>query len=201
MAAPTYSAGTLGNGINAISLAHGTSIACVIDGTTILAWAAQCQILMGSSAITAAVTFSLYRAAGQTAAAPQTTLSSSPAGGATSFTVTSATGIGKNCLIAIIPAAGGLGEIATVSNVSSLTVTVSALTNGYSSGDSVFLLTQTPVTAVSPASSTGTWVASTEYSADIYSPANMLYILGVKNTDGAQSATITVTVDKNPAFS
>jgi hypothetical protein len=198
MAAPTYSAGSLGNGINAVSLAHGTSIACLIDGTTILAWAATCQLLTGSSAITAAVNFSLYRAPGQTASAPQTTLSAGPSSGATSISVTSATGVGKNCILAIIPAAGGLGEIVTVSNVSGTTLTVAALTNGYSSGDYVFFIDQAATAAVAPGSS---WAANTEYSQSIYSPSNMLYILGVKNTDGTNAATITVTIDKNPAFS
>jgi hypothetical protein len=198
MAAPTYSAGSLGNGINAVSLAHGASIACVIDGTTILAWAATCKILMGASPITVGVTFSLYRAPGQTAAAPQTTLSAGPSSGATSISVTSATGISKNCIIAIIPAAGGLGEIATVTNVSGTTVTVGALTNSYLTNDYVFLIEQTPTTAVAPGLG---WAANTEYSQSIYSPSNMLYVLGVKNGDASNSATVTVTIDKNPAFS
>ena len=108
-----------------------------------LGLAANCQILTGTSAITVGVTFSVYRAPGQTKASPATTL----AGRQTarrSISVNSATGVGKNCIIAIIPAAGGVGEIATVSNVSGTTLTVSVLTNGYSTSDLVFLLEQTP---------------------------------------------------------
>jgi hypothetical protein len=190
---PTYTPGSLGNGINAVSLAHGTSIACLIDATLVLGVAANCQILTGASAITAAVTFSMYRAPGQTKAAPQTTLSAGPSSGATSISVTSATGIGKNCLIAIIPAAGGVGEIVTVSNVSGTTLTVGALTNSYSSSDLVFLLEQTPTGgASSPGSS---WAANTEYGSSLYPPASWLWICGVKNTDTSNAATISITYD------
>jgi hypothetical protein len=197
MAAPTYQAGTLGNGINAVSLASGKSIACVWDCTTVLASAATCKILAGATAITTATTFSIYRCPGQSASAPQTTLSAGPSSGATSISVTSATGISKNCIIGIIPAAGGVGEIATVSTVSGTTVTVAALTNGYSTGDYVFLIDQTATVTASPGTS---WVANTEYSQSIYSPANMLYLIGVKNADASYSVVVTVTIDKNPAF-
>ena len=54
MAAPTYSAGTYGGIINALSVAHGGNCAAVADLSTKLDGAILCKILAGASAITTA---------------------------------------------------------------------------------------------------------------------------------------------------
>ncbi len=198
MAAPTYSQGTYGGIINAVSVAHGTNIAALIDLTLKLGGALLCKFLTGSSAITAALNFKLYRVTCALAGTPNTTLTSGYSAGATSIAVASVTGVSKNCIIMLSPAAGGLGEIVTVSNISALTLTVSATVNAYSSGDYVFLLEQTSTISIAPGSS---WAASTEYSQSIYPPAAWLWCLQAQNTDSTNAVTVTANLDTNPAFS
>ncbi len=198
MAAPTYSAGSLGNVINAITVAKGANSAALVDLSTALGGALLCKILTGSAVITAAVTFGCYRVTGATATG-KTTLSAGALAGAASLTVGSASGIGKNTVIAVVKAAGLFGELVTVSNVSGTTLTVSPIINSYSSNDLVFLIEQTPSGGlVAPGAS---WVANTEYSTTIYPPAAWLWIIAAKNTDATNSAIVTVTLDKNPTFS
>ncbi len=198
MAAPTYSAGSYGGVINALSVAHGANTAALVDLSTKVGGALLCKILTGSSAITAAVTFGLYRVTAATASG-NTTLSAGPSSGATSISVTSATGISKNCVIAVVTASGLVGELVTVSNISGTTLTVSALINSYSTNDLVFLIEQTASGGtVAPGSS---WAASTEYSTTIYPPAAWLWIIAAKNGDATNAATVTVNLDTNPAFS
>ncbi len=198
MAAPTYSAGSYGGVINAVSVAHGANSAALVDLSTKLGGALLCKILTAASAITTATTFSAYRISGATASG-NTTLSAGASGGATSLSVNSATGIGKNTVIAVVTASGLVGELVTVTNVSGSTLTVNATINAYSTNDLVFLIEQTPSGgSVAPGLS---WAANTEYSTTIYPPAAFLWILAAKNGDGSNSVTVTVTLDTNPAFS
>ena len=198
MAAPTYSAGTLGNVINAISVAHGANSAALVDLSTVLGGALLCKVLTGSPAITAAVTFGCYRVTGATATG-NTSLLAGATAGATSLSVKSASGIGKNAVIAVVKATGLVGELVTVSNVNGTTLAVSAIANAYSANDPVFLIEQTASGGtVAPGSP---WVANTEYSTTIYPPAAWLWIVAARNTDATSAATVTITLDKNPAFS
>jgi hypothetical protein len=197
MAAPTYSAGSLGNVINAITVTKGANSAALVDLSTVLGGALLCKILTSSPVITAAVTFGCYRVTGATATG-NTTLLAAASAGATTLSVRSASGIGKNTVIAVVKAAGLVGELVAVSNVSGTTLTVAATINAYSINDLVFLIEQTPSGgSVSPGSA---WAASTEYSTTIYPPAAWLWIVAAKNNDASNSAAITVTLDKNPAF-
>jgi hypothetical protein len=197
MAAPTYSAGTYGGVISAVSVAHGATTAALVDLTTKMDGALLCKILTGTSPITVATTFKLYRITCATAAASNTTLSASASAGATSLSVNSATGISKNCVIAVVTASGLVGEIVTVSTVSGTTLTVTATINAYSTNDLVFLIEQTPTTTVQPGTS---WSANTEYSVSIYPPLSMLWIIAAANGDSSNSVTVTVNLDTNPAF-
>jgi hypothetical protein len=197
MAAPTYSAGTLGNVINAISVASLKNSAALVDVSTKFGSALLCKILTGTNAITNPVTFSMYRITGATASGSASVASNANSGN-TSLVVNSATGIGKNTVIGVVANSNSVGELVTVSNTNGTTLTVSALINAYSTNDLVFLIEQTPSGGVvSPGAS---WAANTEYSTTIYPPPAFLWIVGAKNTDAAQAATVTVTMDTNPAF-
>jgi hypothetical protein len=197
MAAPTYSAGSYGCVINAVSVTHGSNTAALVDLSTKLGGALLCKILTAATAITTATTFSLYRITCATASG-NTTLSGNASAGATSLTVNSATGISKNCIIAVVTAGGLVGEIVTVSNVSGTTLTVTATINAYSTNDLVFLIEQTATATCAPG---GSWAANTEYSQSLYPPAAFLWIIAAKNADSTQSVTVTVNLDTNPAFS
>jgi hypothetical protein len=201
MAAPTYSAGTPGNVINGVSLAAGGSknSAALVDLSTVLGGALHCQMTTGSTAPTAATTFRCFRAYASTAASPSTTLSAGASAGATSLSVNSASGINKGQQIAIITAAGLVGEIVTVSSISGTTLTLSAgMINNYSTNDLVFLIEQTASGGtVAPGSS---WAANTTYSTTIYPPSAWLWIVQAINADTAQAVVVSVTLDKNPTF-
>jgi hypothetical protein len=154
----------------------------------------------GATAPTAATTFLCFRVYAATATTPNATLSGAVSAGATSISVNSAAGISKGQQVAIVTAAGLVGEIVTVSTVSGTTLTLSAGTiNGYSSGDLVFLVEQTASGgSVAPG---GSWAANTTYSTSIYPPAAWLWVVQAQNTDAVQAVTVSVTLDKNPAFS
>jgi len=199
MAAPTYSAGSYGGVINAVSVAHGANTAALVDLTNKLGGALLCKILTAAPAITSAVTFSCYRVTCATAASSNTTLFAGASSGATTLSVNSAAGISKNCTIAVVTASGSVGELVTVTNVSGTTLTVSATINAYGTNDLVFLIEQTASGGtVAPGSS---WAANSEYSTTIYPPAAFLWIIAAKNGDSTNSATVTVNLDTNPAFS
>jgi hypothetical protein len=153
----------------------------------------------GATAPTAPTTFRCFRVYAATATTPNATLSGAVSAGATSISVSSAAGISKGQQIAIVTAAGLVGEIVTVSAVSGTTLTLSAGTiNGYSSGDLVLLVEQAASGGtVSPGSS---WTANAVYSTSIYPPSAWLWVLQAVNTDTAQAVTVSATLDKNPSF-
>jgi hypothetical protein len=201
MAAPTYSAGTVGNVLGGVTLAAGgtKNAAALVDLSTALGGALHCQMTTGATPPTAATTFRCFRVYAATAAAPNTTLSGAAAAGATSIAVGSAAGIAKGQAIAIVTAAGLVGEIVTVSSIAGTTLTLSAATiNAYSAGDLVFLIEQAASGGtVAPGVS---WTANTTYSTSIYPPPAWLWIVQAVNTDTAQAVTVSVTLDKNPSF-
>jgi len=202
MAAPTYSAGTVGNVLNGVTLAAGgtKNAAALVDLSTVLGGALHCQMATGSTPPTAATTFRCLRVYAATVTAPNATLSSAVVAGATSITVSSAAGITRGQVIAIVTAAGLVGEIVTVTSIAGNTLTLAAGTiNAYSSGDLVFLIEQAASGGtVAPGSS---WAANTTYSTSIYPPSAWLWIVQATNNDTAQAVTVSVTLDKNPAFS
>jgi hypothetical protein len=199
MAAPTYTPGTVGNVLNAVPIAAGKNAAALVDLSTVLGGALDCSMATGAPPPTAATTFAAYRvhAAG---AAGNTNLSAGVTAGATAIGVNSAAGIGKGQKIAIVTAAGLVGEAVTVASVSGTALTLSAGTTGaYSAGDLVFLIEQTASGGtVAPGSS---WAANTTYGTSIYPPSAWVWIVQASNGDATNSVTVTVTLDKNPAFS
>lgn len=198
MAAPTYSAGTPGNVINSAALAAGKNAAAVVDLSTVVGGALHCKMTTGGTAPTTGTTFSCYRVYGATAAG-NTSLSAAAAAGATSLSVGSAVGISVGQKVAVVTAAGLVGEVVTVSSVSGTTLTLGSGTiDSYSTGDLVFLIEQTASGGtVAPGSS---WAASTSYSTSIYPPAAWVWIVQAVNGDAAQSVTVSVTLDRNPTF-
>jgi len=198
MAAPTYAAGTPGNVLNNATLAAGKNAAALVDLSTAVGGALNCKMTTGSTAPTAATSFYCNRVYGATAAG-NTTLAAAASAGATSLAVGSADGIASGQRVAFVTAAGLVGEVVTVSSISGTTLTLGSGTiNAYSAGDLVFLIEQTASGgSVSPGSS---WSASTTYSTSIYPPAAWVWIVQAVNGDSAQAVTISVTLDKNPAF-
>lgn len=202
MAAPTYSAGTPGNVINGVSLASGgtKNAAALVDLSTVLGGALNCQFTTGATGPTAATTFRAYRAIAATAAG-NTTLSAGAAAGATSLSVGSATGINKGQQIAVVTAAGLVGEVVTVSSISGTTLTLAAATiNPYSTGDLVFLIEQTASGGTVAPATGSSWAANTTYGTSIYPPSAWLWVIQAVNADTAQAVTVSVTLDRNPAF-
>ena len=171
----------------------------LVDLSTVLGGALHCQVVTVATAPTAATTFRCFRVYAATASAPNATLSGTVAAGAASISATSAVGISQGQQIAIVRAAGLTGEVVTVSSVSGTTLMLSAgMINAYSAGDVVFLIEQAASGGtVAPGSS---WAANTTYSTSIYPPSAWLWIVQAVNTDTAQSVTVSVTLDNNPAF-
>lgn len=199
MPAPVYSAGTFGNLINGVSVAKGATIAAFLDLSSAIQGQVNCEVVTGASAPTVGTTFSAYRAyaAGSN---PPITLSASVAAAGTSLSVSSATGLHLGQAIALQQAGGSkLGEVVTISAISGTTVTVSATINAYGSGDGVYLIGQTPVTSVEPASPTSTWAANEDYSAPLYLTTGQ-YVIAANNGDAAQTVTVAATVDKVTSY-
>ncbi len=200
MAAPTYAAGTPGNVISSLPLAAGGSknAAALVDLSTVLGGALHCKMTTGGTPPTAATTFSCYRVYGATSAG-NTTLSAGAAVGSTSLSVGSSAGISAGQKVALLTAAGLIGEVITVSSVAGTTLTLVAGTiDAYSAGDLVFLIEQTASGGtITPGSS---WAANASYSTSIYPPAAWVWVVQAVNADTAQPVTVSVTVDRNPSF-
>ena len=199
MPAPVYSAGTVGNVINGVSVAHGATIAAFLDLSTAIEGQVNCEIATGASAPTAGTAFSAYRAYAA-GSSPPITLSAGVTAGATSISVSSVTGLHQGQNIALQQVGGSkLGEVVSISAISGTTVTISATINAYSASDAVYLMGQTPVTGVTPSSPAGTWAANKDYSAPMYLGTGQ-YILAANNADSAQSVTVSATVDKVTSY-
>src|SRR5579885_1110256 len=156
MPAPVYSAGTYGNVINSVTAAAGKTIAAFLDLSTAIEGQVNCEVVTGGTAPTAGTAFSAYRAYAA-GGSPPITLSAAALAGATSISVSSATGLHVGQNIALQQAGGSkLGEIVSISAVSGTTVTISATINSYGTGDAVYLMSQTAVTGATPSSPAGT---------------------------------------------
>jgi hypothetical protein len=199
MPAPVYSAGTYGNTINAVSTARGATIAAFLDLSTAIQGQVNCEIVTGASAPTAGTAFSAYRAYAA-GGSPPITLSSGVSAGATSISVSSATGLHVGQNIALVQVGGSkLGEVVSISAISGTTITISATINAYSTSDAVYLMGQTAVTGVTPSGPTGTWAVNKDYSAPLYLGTGQ-YIIAANNADSAQAVTVSVTTDKVTGF-
>lgn len=199
MAAPTYSAGTIGNVLaSGTSLAHGANIAVLIDLSTKVGGAIGISMSTGGTPPTAATTFALHRVQGATAAG-NTTLSAAVTGPASTIDVVSGTGIIAGQSLALISATTGIGEVVTTSSISGTTVTLTGNTeNSYASGDKVFLIEQT-ASGGSSAPGSG-WVLNNTYGTTLYPPAAWVWILHAINTDTAEAVSVCATLDTNPTI-
>ena len=191
MPTPVYSAGSAGNLINGVSVAHGATIAAVLDLSS--AWEGQvtCEVATGATPPIAGTTFSAYKVYGNSSAI---TVSSNP--NSTTLNVSSAAGMHIGQKVAVQQAGGSQsGELATITGISGTTLTVATLLNTYSAGDHVYLVSQGTTSVVMPSSPSSTWAATSDYSYPMVLGTGQ-YVVAVNNTDSAQAVTATVSVDK-----
>jgi hypothetical protein len=199
MPSPVYSAGAPGNLINGLSVPHGQTVAAFLDLSTSIEGRLTCEIATGATAPGSGTVFVAYPVYGN---ATPVTLSAGVSAGATSLSVSSVTGMHPGQRIALQQASGSkLGEIVTVSAVGGTTLTLAAGTsNSYLTGDGIYLMNQTPLPATAlPEAAGGGWAANSDYSQPMYLGTGQ-YIVIASNTDGAQSVTVSVSVDKITAF-
>ncbi len=205
MAAPVYSAGTPGNLINDVTVAHGATIAAFLDLSTTIEGQLTCETIVGASVPTGVTTFSVYKAYAAGSSASITLQAAATGGTTTSLSVSSKTGLSVGQRICLQQAGGSkLGELATISSVSGsstpYTVVVSsAVINSYSSGDNVYLMAQAATFSAAPQSSTGTYVASSDYSLAIFLGPGQ-WIVAAGNADSSVSVTANVTYDRITSF-
>jgi len=208
MPSPVYSAGTVGNTINAVPVAKGVTIAAFLDLSTAIQGQVNCEVVTGANPPTVGTAFSAYRAYAAGGAPPITLTGAVTANQAsTTLAVSSTAGLHQNQLIALVQAGGSkLGEIVKISAaVTGSPVSIagggtnSGTVNSYGSGDAVYLIGQTPVTGVTPSGPTGTWAANQDYSAPMYLGTGQ-YVIAANNADSAQSVTVSVTTDKVTGF-
>src|SRR5690349_14433453 len=114
MPAPVYSAGTVGNVINNVSVAHGATVSAFLDLSAAIEGQVNCEVATGATAPTAGTTFSAYRAYAA-GGSPPITLSASVTLGATSISVSSSTGLHQGQNIALQQVSGSkLGEVVSI---------------------------------------------------------------------------------------
>jgi hypothetical protein len=202
MAAPVLQAGTPGNLINGVTVTHGNTIAALLGAAinSDVEFQVTCEVVTGATAPSVITTFGIYLINGN--ATPQTLSASS--GASSVVLAAAAVGVhnGVTQKIALVQASGSkLGEIATVSAVSTSVVTFSgALINSYSSGDGFYLIPQVPTFVSSPSSSTGTYAASNDYSGPPLFLGPAQWIVSAYNGDITQSLTVYVTYNLVTAF-
>lgn len=203
MPAPVYSAGTVGNVINGVSVAHGATASAFLDLSAAIEGQVNCEATTGAGAPTSGTTFSAYRAyaAGAT---PPITLTAGAGAGATSISVTSSVGLHQGQAIALQQVGGSkLGEVVSITGAITgtgpYTVPVGATINAYSISDAVYLIGQTAVFSVTPSGPSGTWAASKDYSAPMYLGTGQ-YIIAANNADTTQAVTVTATCDKITSY-
>jgi hypothetical protein len=206
MASPVYSTGTPGNLISAVTVTHGVTnaVAAFLDLSTDVEGQVTVEVITPSPSPTAIATFSAYKAYAAGGSAP-ITLTANAVSGQTSVSLSSKSGLSVGQKVCLQQASGSkLGEIVTVSSVTgssspyTLTTTVN-LVNSYSTGDGLYYMSQTAVYATQPSSSTGTYGASSEYSAEMLLGPGQ-YVIGVVNGDASYNFTTNVTVDKITAI-
>lgn len=203
MPSPVYSAGTPGNLMSGVTVPFGKTVAAFLDLSTDVEGQVTCEMVTGVTAPTAPTVFGAYKAYAAGASAP-ITLTAAVAVGATSLPLSGATGLHQNQMIALISASTGEGEIVTLtaapSGTGAQSIACSATINAYAQNDLVYLIAQTPSLTRAPSNpSTLAWVVNSDYSAEMEIGAAK-WVIGASNTDGAQSTTVTITVDKITAI-
>jgi hypothetical protein len=210
MATSVYSAGTPGNLIGAVTVPHGASVAAFLDLSACIEGQVTVEMTTGT-APTAGTTFNVRKAYAAGSSAPATLSASVTAGTAsTSLSVSSSAGLHQGQQIVLQQAGGSkLGELVTISGAITGTGpytvpitgtgTSSGTLNAYTSGDGVYLITQTAQFAVVPSSAAGAWAANTDYSAELLVGPGQWVVTAV-NGDSTQSVTVNVTVDKVTAY-
>ena len=81
MASPVYSAGTPGNLINSVTVAHGTTIAAFLDLSTSIEGQVTCEVATPSTSPASPTVFSFYKAYAAGSAAPILLTSAASPGG------------------------------------------------------------------------------------------------------------------------
>jgi hypothetical protein len=213
MPSPVFSAASNpGNVIGGVSVTKGATIAAFLDLSTCVEGQLDCAIATGTSAPTTGTTFSAYHvyAAG---GSPPLTLTGAVTAGATSIPVNASGNLaylhaGEQFAI-VSQNAPHAGEIVTLSTApsgtgaQSLTVAGTAsgggTVNGYSTGDYIYLISQTATFTTTPASSTGTWAASKDYSSALFLSCGQ-WIIAASNGDATYAITVTITEDKITGF-
>ncbi|MHB1559514.1 MAG: hypothetical protein ACYC61_18865 [Isosphaeraceae bacterium] len=203
MPSPVYSAGTPGNVISNLPVAKSSTVAAFLDISTCVEGQVTCEMATGATAPTAPTTFGAYKAYAAGASAP-ITLTAPVTAGAVSLPLSGAVGLHQNQKVALIAAATGRGEIVTLAaapaGTAAQSIACSATLNAYAANDEVYLMVQVASSQVSPSSPANqSWSANTDYSGEMFlGPAQ--WVIGINNTDTAQSVTVSATVDKITAI-
>jgi hypothetical protein len=209
MAAPVYSAGTPGNLINGVSVVHGAAaVAAYLDLSTTIEGQVTCEVVTPSTAPTTPTVFSVYKAYAAGTPAP-IQFTASAASGATTISVGSKAGLssstgGQTVLLQKAGTPPQLGELAKVTAVSGssspYTLTLSSgIINGYSIGDGLYTMAQTPTFMIMPSNISATYTNSTDYSAEIFLGPGQ-WVVAALNSDASYNVTANVTVDKVTSF-
>lgn len=203
MPSPVYSAGTPGNLISGLTIAKSTTVAAFLDLSTCVEGQVTCEVATGATAPTAATTFGAYKAYAAGPSAP-ITLTGTVNAGAASLPLSGVAGLHQNQKVALIAAATGQGEVVTItgapSGAGAQSLGCTTTLNAYSANDKVYLMSRAASSSVSPSDPANQgWSASTDYSGELFlGPAQ--WIIGISNTDTAQSVTVSLTVDKITAI-
>jgi hypothetical protein len=212
MPAPTFTDGTVGNVLNAVSVAKGATIAAFLDLSTTIEGQLALDVQAGATPPTVATAFSAYKAqAAYHSGTPVLTLGAAVTAGTASTTLTVAsqnatTGLRAGEQIALVSQSTLVGELVTITSVAGsgpYTVGItgaganSGTLNNYSASpaDYVFVMVQTPTSAVTPTIP----AANKGNSAPLYLGTGR-YVVAASNPDAAQGVTVTVTLDRVPSY-
>jgi hypothetical protein len=192
MAAPVYSAGTFGNVVSNVSVAHGTVIGAFVNVPTDVECQLSCFVLPGATQPTVITVFSAYKVV----AAYPIPITAVGSGTLTIGSTPATVGLFAKMEIGIQQVGGSkLGEIATITSITGDVLTVPTIVSGgYSIGDSIYSIEQTPSFTVPPASPTFVYAPSTPESAALFLPPAPWFI-GVNNADTLQAIAVYMTSD------
>lgn len=202
MPSPVYAPGGPGNLINGVPVAAARTIAAFLDLSACFEGQVTCEVVTRATPPSTGTVFSAYKVYGN---ATPNTIQGPVSAGATSISLNSKAGINPNQKIALQQAGGSkLGEVVTVGTAAitgtgPYTVPVSNTINSYSVNDPAYLVAQQASAAAAPASPSGSWAATTDYSAPLTLPAGQ-WVVAANNTDGTYSVTVSASVDKITAI-
>lgn len=212
MPSPTFTDGTIGNVLNAVSVPKATNAAALVNIPTVIEAKLAVDVQAGATAPTAATVFSAYQAqAAYHAGTPNLTLGAAVTAGTsnTSLTIASqnaTTGLRVGEQIALVSQSTLVGELVKITSVSgagpyTVGVTGTGLNGGtlnnYSNSpaDLVFVMVQTPIDTATPSIP-----ANNSGNSAPLLLGNGRYIVAASNPDAAQAVTVTVTMDTTPSY-